>query len=98
MSHIEFAEGAVNVEAATIAEDLGLTPEGVLDALRDRRLTALCEQGVEQDAGRWRLTFYHANRRLRLLIDHTGQVLERSAVRQRLRNSKLAQSGQSKRK
>jgi hypothetical protein len=85
MSDIELAEGAVKVDAAVIAPDLGLRPEGVLNALRARRLTAVCEQGLEQDAGRWRLTFYHANRRLRLVIDHTGRVLERSAVRQRTR-------------
>lgn len=94
MTNIELAGDAVNVEAEAIAADLGLSPEGVLDALRDKRLTAVCEQGLEQDAGRWRLTFYHATRRLRLVIDHTGRVLERSAVRQRPRNSKLARSGQ----
>jgi hypothetical protein len=85
MSDIELAEGAVKVDAAVIATDLGLTPEGVLNALRDRRLTAVCEQGLEQDSGRWRLTFYHADRRLRLVVDQAGQVLERSAVRQRAR-------------
>ena len=85
MSDIELAEGAVKVDAAVIATDLGLTPEGVLNALRDRRLTAVCEQGLEQDSGRWRLTFYHADRRLRLVIDQAGQVLERSAVLQRAR-------------
>ena len=94
MSDIELADGAVNIEAAVIATDLGLSPEGVLDALRDKRLAAVCEQGLEQDAGRWRLTFSYANRRLRLIIDDTGRVLERTAARRRLRQSNLAQSGQ----
>jgi hypothetical protein len=85
MSDIELAEGAVKVDAAVIATDLGLRPEGVLNALRDRTLTAVCEQGLEQDSGRWRLTFYHADRRLRLVIDQAGRVLERSAVRQQTR-------------
>ena len=85
MSDIELAEDAVKIDAAVIATDLGLGPEGVLGALRDGRLTAVCEQGLEQDSGRWRLTFYHEDRRLRLTVDQTGRVLERSAVRRRLR-------------
>lgn len=85
MSDIQLANGAINVDVQVIATDLGLRPEGVLNALRDGRLTAVCEEGLEQDSGRWRLTFYHADRRLRLVIDNAGQVLQRSAVRRRPR-------------
>lgn len=45
MGDIELAEDAVKVDAAVIATDLGLRPEGVLSALRDGRLTAVCEHG-----------------------------------------------------
>ncbi len=85
MSDIELAEDAVKIDAAVIATDLGLRPEDVLSALRDGRLTAVCERGLEQDSGRWRFTFYHEGRRLQLTVDQTGRVLERSAVRRRLR-------------
>jgi len=85
MSDIDLAEGAVNVNAAIIAADLGLRPDGVLGALRDGRLTAVCEKGVDQHSGQWRLTFYHEGRRLQLIVDQSGRVLERSAARRRLR-------------
>lgn len=85
MNTVEIAGSAVSVDAALIAKDLGLEPGHVLEATRAGRLTAVCEQGIEQDAGRVRVTFYHENRRLRLIIDETGRVLERSAARLRQR-------------
>jgi hypothetical protein len=85
MSIVEFSQSDVSVDAALIAEDLGLAPEHVLNATRAGRLTAVVEQGIAEDAGRMRLTFYHRHRCLRLIVDERGQVLERSAVRLRSR-------------
>lgn len=81
MTPIQMADGTVNVEASLIAADLGLDPDNVLESLRSGRLTASCERGVDADAGRFRLTFFHGNRRLRLIVDEEGRVLERSAAR-----------------
>lgn len=91
MSTIEIAGNSVHVDAQLIASDLGLEPERVLEAMRAGRLTAICEQGVDQDAGRVRLTFYHERRRVRLIVDQSGHVLERSAGRLRARR-RAAQS------
>jgi len=81
MDSIQLADGALNIEATLIATDLGLNPTQVLDSMRAGRLTAVCERGMAEDAGRFRLTFYYANRRLRLTVDSAGKVLERSATR-----------------
>ena len=81
MSTVEIVESAVNVEATLIARDLGLRPEHVLEEMRTGRLTATCEQGVGEDVGRVRLTFYRENRRLRLIVDSGGRVLEQTAAR-----------------
>lgn len=83
MIALELAEGAISIDAALIAPDLNLDPPGVLEAIRTGHLTALCEQGIAEDAGRFRLTFYHANRQLRVIVDQQGRVLERSAARLR---------------
>jgi hypothetical protein len=85
MSTVEFSQSNVRVDAALIAKDLGLAPEHVLNATRAGRLTAVVEQGIAEDAGRMRLTFYHRHRCLRLIVDESGQVLERSAMRLRPR-------------
>ncbi|MGH8261140.1 MAG: DUF6522 family protein [Steroidobacteraceae bacterium] len=81
MNAIQLADGAIDIEASLIAPDLGLDPARVLDSMRSGALTATCERGVNDDAGRYRITFFHRNRRLRLIIDESGHILERSAAR-----------------
>ena len=77
MSRVDVAGGEFNVDAALLAEGFGMDAALVLPALRERRITSLCERGVDEDAGRNRLTFFYGRQRLRLVIDDTGKVLER---------------------
>ncbi|MEZ5748319.1 DUF6522 family protein [Celeribacter baekdonensis] len=41
-------------------------------------MTSLSEAGEGEDAGRWRLTFCHQGRALRLIVDARGEVLGRT--------------------
>jgi len=77
----QLAQGTVSLDAGVIAGDLGLEPEQVLEQLRGGRLAARCEQGIGEDAGRFRLTFLHDKRRLWLIVDQAGRILQRSTVR-----------------
>ena len=77
-SPIDIADGEVSIDAALIASDLELDPATVLEEMRSGRLTSRWESGVDKDAGRYRVTFFHGNRRLSLTVDANGQVLERS--------------------
>ena len=77
---VEFADGAISIDAALVAEDLGLTPAHVLTSIREGRLTSRCERGVGEDARRFRLTFFHGRRCVRLVVDEQGTVLDRSAT------------------
>lgn len=89
MGRVDFAElavGNVSLDASVIAHDLGLKPAQVLERLRAGELTARCEQGIGEDAGQFRLTFYHQSRRLRLIVDQAGRILQRSAVQLRRRD------------
>ncbi len=79
----KFAEGVIEVDATAIAADLGLEPGQLLDLLRAGQLTARCEQGIAEDAGRLRLTFFHGEAQLQLLVDEQGQILQRSVQRLR---------------
>lgn len=81
MSTITLADGNFDLDAALIAADLGLDCAGVLEAMRLRRLTAVCERGVDEDAGHYRVTFHHGNTRLRLVVDGGGRVIQRSVIR-----------------
>lgn len=78
MGEIELSDGNVYIEAALIAADFGLDARGVLEAMRTGRMTSVCERGVDDDAGHYRVTFFYENRQLRLTVDTNGQLLERS--------------------
>ena len=77
---IELQEGAIQVDVAIVAEGLGIEQSIVQERMREGKITSLCERGVDEDAGRYRLTFFSENRRFRLLVDETGNVVQRSTI------------------
>ena len=48
--------------------------------MREGKITVLCERGVDKDAGRYRMMFFHENRRFRLVVNEEGNVIQRSTV------------------
>ena len=78
MNAIEFEQGAFTVGADAIAAALGIESERVQPLMRDGKITSVCERGVGEDAGRYRLTFLHANRAYHLIVDEEGHVIARS--------------------
>lgn len=77
---IELADGAFQIEASVIAAGLNIETGRVPILLRSGEITSTSEHGVGEDAGFHRLTFYYRNRRFRLIIDGTGQIVRRSSV------------------
>jgi Family of unknown function (DUF6522) len=80
MKSIRFEEGAIEIDAAIVAEGLGIVQGQLMERLRDRTVTSLCERGIDEDSGRYRLTFFSENRRLRLVVDQSGTIIQRSAI------------------
>lgn len=80
MNGIVLDHGDVQVDASIIAEGLWLAPALVQPLMRQGRIASRLERGVDDDAGRYRLTFVHGRRQLRLIVDHAGHVVERSAT------------------
>jgi hypothetical protein len=78
MTAIEVGEDAIVVDAAILAEAFGLPAPDIPPLMRSGAMTSRCEKGVDEDAGRWRLTFFHAGRALRLTVDAAGTLLKRS--------------------
>ncbi len=68
------------IDANDLAPLLDLSPEEARDLMRAGRITSLVERGEGEDAGRYRVTFRHGTLRLRLIVDHQGEVLKRSRV------------------
>jgi len=79
-SAVRFKDGAVEIDASIVGAGLGLEPHKVLDLMRSNAITSVCEHGIDDDAGRYRLTFFHKSRRLRLIVDERGCVVRRSTI------------------
>ncbi len=80
MNIVSFEGGMVQVDAAVVAEGLRLTPEALRTALQGGTVTSRCEAGVGDDAGRFRITFFSANRRMRLIVSADGTVLQKTTA------------------
>ena len=74
-SGVTLSDAGFEVDANLIGASFRLNPADVPALMREGAMTSLCETGVEEDAGRWRLTFFHAGRALRLTVDGTGSIL-----------------------
>jgi hypothetical protein len=77
---IAFDDDAVQVPAAVIAHGFDLETPMVQSLMRSGELTSLCEKRENEDIGRYRLTFFYMNRRFQLVIDSTGEILQRSVI------------------
>lgn len=80
MATIEFQDGAIQVDAELVADGLGVEPAAVPELLRQGKITSRYERGVDEDAGRRRLTFSTEHRRFRVVIDDAGKIVQRSTV------------------
>jgi hypothetical protein len=80
MTPVRFENGDVEVDARTIGEGLGMAPELVQAGLKEGTITSLCERGIDDDAGSYRLSFFTQHRRLRMIVDGTGDLIRCSTV------------------
>lgn len=78
MNAVSIGDEGFVVEAEVIATAFGLAPAEVPARMRDGAISSGCETGVGADAGRYRLTFRHAGRSLRLTVDSDGNILSRA--------------------
>ena len=74
MKPIEFDNGAVQIDAAIVAEGLGLALPLLQAEMRAGRITSLAERGVDTDLGRHRLTFFSEHRRFRVVVDEATDL------------------------
>jgi hypothetical protein len=72
---VEIEKGQPVIDAHDLGPLLGLDPAEVQDKMRAGQIISIYETGQDEDAGRFRLTFYHAGKRVRLTCDTDGTVL-----------------------
>ena len=77
---IERTEAGFTIDAGELGALLGLAAEDVRRMMREGGITTRTERGEGADAGRYRLSFFSPDRRLQLVVDEAGEVLQRSRV------------------
>ncbi|QOZ55413.1 DUF6522 family protein [Bradyrhizobium sp. CCBAU 53338] len=77
---IEFSDNTFLVDAALIGELLHVPVTSVPVLMREGQITSVCERGIGEDEGEFRLTFFCRSRRARLITDLAGRLLRRSAI------------------
>jgi hypothetical protein len=80
MSDIDIGKDGVQIDASVLGKGLGLEPARVPELIRSGAITSRCERGIGEDEGRYRLTFFHGSRRLRIVTDAAGRIVQSSCV------------------
>jgi uncharacterized protein DUF6522 len=77
---VEIKDGAFCVDATVLGPLLKLAPADIPGLMKGGSITSICEQGVDEDVGRFRLTFFFGSRRARVNLDAGGNILRRSSI------------------
>lgn len=80
MSRISIAEGRFEVDADAVAKGLKITASDLRQGLQSGQITSQSETGMDEDAGRYRLTFYSPTRRFRMVVDARGEIVTTSSA------------------
>src|SRR5262249_61198922 len=75
MKPVEFGDGIVQVDAAVVAEGLGIALPRFQKEMRAGRITGVFERGVGADRGRHRLTFFSPHRRVLFGVRRCGALV-----------------------
>lgn len=78
---LEASDDGMTINAADLARLLELPEADVKRMMRAGTITSRFERGEGEDAGRFRLTFFEGDRRIRLIVDGSGEVLQTSRSR-----------------
>ncbi|MCP3055258.1 DUF6522 family protein [Aurantimonas marianensis] len=78
MSMVTITADSFVVDVEILAEAFALDPATVRARMAAGEITSRCETGIDEDSGRFRLTFYHGRWALRLTLDAQGRILSRS--------------------
>jgi len=66
----------VEIDGAFVAQGLGLEVAEFQRLMETHGISVLCERGTGEDEGLYRASFYHGDRRVRLIVDRNGTPVD----------------------
>ncbi len=76
-SAITIADGEITIDAERLARKLGLSAEALKAAMRKGIVSSVAETGINEDAGRTRVTFRYRTRAWTVAVDPDGTLHDR---------------------
>lgn len=73
---VEISGGEIVIDAEVLAPLLDVSAMDVPELMRRHAITSICERGVDADEGHYRLSFFYRNRRVRLGVAPSGQIVQ----------------------
>ncbi|MEO9876526.1 MAG: DUF6522 family protein [Anderseniella sp.] len=77
---VEFDSDGPVVKAGLIGKLLNIQEDLVSGHIQNGGITTLCEKGIGEHDGGFRLSFFHRNRRAQIEVDRHGQVSNRTVI------------------
>ncbi len=78
---VTLTDDGATIDAHDLGPLLGLAPSEVPAKMRAGEITSQSEEGIDEDAGRIRLTFWYADQRVRLICDTDGTVIKTTRIK-----------------
>ena len=75
-SAITIADGEITIDAKLLAPKLGLSAEALKAEMRKGIVSIVAETGIDEDAGRTRITFRYRTRAWTVVVDPDGTWIE----------------------
>ena len=79
-SAITIADGEITVDAELLAPKLGLSAEALKAEMRKGNVSSVAETGIDEDAGRTRVTFRYRTRAWTVVVDPDGTLRDRLSI------------------
>lgn len=79
-SAITIADGEITIDAELLAPKLGLSAEALKAEMRKGNVSSVAETGINEDAGRTRVTFRYRTRAWTVVVDPDGTSVESIVV------------------
>jgi len=76
-SAISIADGEITIDAELLASKLGISAAALKAEMRKGSIDSVAEAGIDEDAGRTRLTFRYRTRAWTVVVEPDGTVVER---------------------